>query len=239
MPKAKLWSAIIFHKTHFVWKLKQKSKKSERKKREQKKWAKKTRAKKQRHFVCHFHVNIVYIFNKRKVQRLWNSKLMNWNLRCTSSARVQRITPLIWFQFPFASNLPLRQIVFVVIVILYVLVIAEMKLFSQRTCNAGKKFFSPLLFVRFTSLSMSVSLVFLLSLSISVYLTLLLCIFLHLFLPQCLRLSHSKCKKKTVQANKEMSKSIEFGHTTFTPFYPNEFRLFANFHSEHIFLQFF
>lgn len=96
MPKAILWSAIIFHETHFVWKLKQKSKKSEEKKREQKS--------KGTLFVISMSILFMFYTNC-KVQRLWNSKLMNWNLRCTSSARVQRITPLIWFQFPFASDL--------------------------------------------------------------------------------------------------------------------------------------
>lgn len=93
-----------------------------------------------------------------------------------------------------------------------------MKLFSQRTCNAGKKFFSPLLFVRFTSLSMSVSLVLVLSLSISFFLSNSTSMYLSTSFSTTVSPPVSfKMQKKTVQANKEMSKSIEFGHTTFHP----------------------
>lgn len=160
---------------------------------EQKKWAKK-REQKSKGTLFVISMSILFMFYTNcKVQRLWNSKLMNWNLRCTSSARVQRITPLIWFQFPFASDLTADSFCchchFVCSRDCW-----DETIFAAYMQCRQKVFFSTSVCSLYLTLDVCFP-VPLLSLSISVYLTRLLCIFLHLFLPRSLRLSHSKCKK--------------------------------------------
>lgn len=204
---------------------------------EQKKWEKK-REQKSKGTLFVISMSILFMFYTNcKVQRLWNSKLMNWNLRCTSSARVQRITPLIWFQFPFASDLTADSFCCHCHSVCSRDCWDETIFAAHMQCRQ-KVFFSTSVCSLYLTLDVcspgffAFSLYLLLSNSTSMYLS---TSFSSTVSPPV----SFKMQKKTIQANKEMSKSIEFGHTTFTPFYQNEFRLFANFHSEHIFLQFF